>query len=130
MSSINETDKIDFVTLGKDFAELIIADNIEWEPEPDLFETGALTKANSVHYELLNNKIGTYIYFVESGQLFESYPDAKQKAKEIRIKVYGQFPLNDAGKIVIEKSRAFVESVGEEIGVNLRLVFEQFEEDD
>ncbi|MGA3599127.1 DUF6572 domain-containing protein [Lysinibacillus agricola] len=64
--SILEKNKIDGI--GKSKTEnkiaLMIADHLEWEDE---FQ----------HLTLLQDKINAYVSFIESGQVYSVYPDAK-----------------------------------------------------
>lgn len=64
--SILEKNKVDGI--GKNEIEnkiaLMIADHLDWQNE---FE----------HLTLLQNKINAYISFIESGQIYDVYPDAK-----------------------------------------------------
>ncbi len=64
--SILEKNKVD--AIGKSKIEnkvaLMIADHLDWENELE-------------HLILLQYKINTYISFIESGQVYDAYPDAK-----------------------------------------------------
>lgn len=64
--SILEKNKVDGI--GKSKTEnkvaLMIADHLDWENELQ-------------HLTLLQDKINSYISFIESGQIYDVYPDAK-----------------------------------------------------
>ena len=64
--SILDKNKVDGI--GKSKTEnklaLMIADHLDWENELQ-------------HLTLLQDKINTYISFIESGQIYSVYPDAK-----------------------------------------------------
>ena len=66
--SVDETDKIDF--LWKDELSgrvmLTITDHLDWKK-----------KDEGEHLLLLQDKLNTYLYFVESGQLWEAKPEYK-----------------------------------------------------
>ena len=72
--SIEQTDKVDVISLNKDSDEcvLTISDHLDWTNEMD-------------HYLLLQDKINAYLKFIESGEIFESYP--KSRGKKLRIDV-------------------------------------------
>ena len=83
--SINETKVVDIIAIPElepDNVLLVIADHLQWG---DKIEQGE-------HLLLLQEKINTYIAFIESGELLESYPSAKGKKPKIRINVLYEFP--------------------------------------
>lgn len=62
--SVIETDKIDGMGKGKENGELIllITDHLDWENEQD-------------HLVILQNKINSYLGFIESKQYVDIYPN-------------------------------------------------------
>lgn len=62
--SVIETDKIDGMGKGKENIELIllITDHLDWENEQE-------------HLMILQNKINSYLGFIESKQYVETYPN-------------------------------------------------------
>ncbi|WP_156967154.1 DUF6572 domain-containing protein [Paraburkholderia ferrariae] len=48
------------------------------------------------HLKSLQAKLNAYFGFIESGQIYEAYPDARGKA--LRIDILGRFPVPDATK--------------------------------
>ena len=68
MSTIEETDKIDAIGIDKEspYVILKIFDHLDWKNEEE-------------HLHLLQEKINSYLTFIESGQIYDDYPDAKDK---------------------------------------------------
>jgi hypothetical protein len=56
------------------------------------------------HLIALQDKINTYLAFVESGQIYEDYPTAAGKA--LRIDVITRYPVPDAALAFLEKAAA------------------------
>jgi hypothetical protein len=65
-----------------DFVILTIADAWDWHDE-------------RIHLLALQAKLNAYFGFIESGQIWESYPEAA--GRQIEIDVVGKFPLPQAG---------------------------------
>jgi hypothetical protein len=56
------------------------------------------------HLLALQAKLNTYFAFVESGQIYESYPTAAGKA--LRIDVISRYPVPDVALAFLEKAAA------------------------
>ncbi len=87
--SITESKVIDIIVVPEgepDNVVLVITDHLEWGDKSQQGE----------HLLLLQEKINTYIAFIESGELLESYPPAKGKNPKIRIN--GLYELPEQGK--------------------------------
>jgi hypothetical protein len=108
--SVDETNKIDFTSLDKNGSHVLltISDHLGWEEE------------EGEHLLLLQDKLNTYLYFIESGKLVETFSWAD--GLPVVISIVGKFPLST------EATRFFglVKGKLEEIGVSLefRLVSE------
>ena len=97
--SIDQLDKIDILVVDEKKTEvmLVITDHLDWEK----FDQGH-------HLELLQDKINTYLHFVEDGQLVQTRPDLKDVP--IVIRVDAKYPPSEeaskfyrlAGPIVAE----------------------------
>lgn len=61
------------------------------------------------HLVLLQDKINAYIRFVESGEIFESYPKAKDK--NIVFKIISKFKIDDQGLGFIEKLKPILSDI-------------------
>lgn len=64
--SVVETDNIDAIGVDKEMQRvfLSIVDPLMWDDE-------------NVHLFTLQEKINTYLYFIESGELLKAFPDSK-----------------------------------------------------
>lgn len=83
--SIEQVDTVD--AIGKDIATgkvvLTISDHLDWTEE-------------GAHLLALQEKINTYLRFIESGELIATYPEAEGRA--LVIEVVARVPASDAGK--------------------------------
>ena len=80
--SVTDTRTVDALSLSTqdDTVILTITDHLEW---------------NNEHLLLLQEKINTYLAFVESGELLEAYPKAEKKDVVIEV-VYSLEPNTEA----------------------------------
>jgi hypothetical protein len=80
--SVDETNKIDFVSLAKDNSRVLlsITDHLDWKV------------GEGEHLLLLQEKLNTYLHFIESGKLVEAFPWAS--GLPIAIGIAGKFPLS------------------------------------
>lgn len=82
--TILNDDKVDY--LGTDPRDgrtyLVITDHLTWENERE-------------HLELLQRKLNWYLEFVTSGQIYQSFPDAR--GTPLVIRVNGKFELPEVG---------------------------------
>ncbi|MCF6345558.1 MAG: hypothetical protein L3J00_03710 [Thiomicrorhabdus sp.] len=74
MSTIEDTNKIDAIGIDKNSGIVIlkIFDHLDWSDEQN-------------HLYLLQEKINSYLRFMESEEVFEAYPDAKMRKLQISI---------------------------------------------
>ncbi len=73
------------VVKSRGCALLIITDHLEWGSR------------EASHLAALTAKLNAYVGFIESGEIFESYPAARGRALVIRV--LGKYPLTrDAAK--------------------------------
>ena len=81
--SVDELNKIDFIsTTPEGETRLTIADHYDWSNQQQ-------------HLLVLQEKLNAYIQFIEDGEVFEKYPDAKKD--HISIDVVFKFePTTDA----------------------------------
>ena len=109
--SIEQTDVIDFIGVNDSENEVVltISDHLEWE-----------SSNTQDHLSLLQDKINSYLSFIEGGQLLESYPDSEGKKPVISI--VGQYSLNDEAESFINQ----VKSIVSDAGMSLR--FEVYKE--
>jgi hypothetical protein len=96
--TVSDTGVVDFI--GIDNATggciLTISDHLPWDDED--------------HLRLLQEKFNTYLRFVESGELFETYPQAE--GKPISISVAMKFSPSGAALNFLEEARKLVAEAG------------------
>ena len=89
--SLNNIQVIDAV--GTDNSDgtvvLSIIDSWDWRDE-------------QLHIRALQEKLNAYFGFVESGQIYEFYPDAN--GKDLRVDIVSKFPIPKVGLIFLEKA--------------------------
>src|SRR3989344_4554902 len=104
--SIDQTKVIDFVGIDKKSNQVIltISDHLPW---------GGGHKWHKEHLILLEDKINTYLQFVEGGQLLVDYPDAKNK--KIVIGIVAKYNLNDDASAYFEKAQKVIAVAGIEL---------------
>jgi hypothetical protein len=72
--SIEQTNIIDFLSINADAVVLTISDHLDWDQE-------------NKHLLLLQEKINSYLAFVESGEILKKYPDSMGRRPVISVKV-------------------------------------------
>jgi hypothetical protein len=106
--SVENGRTVDAVGVDKMSGQVIltIADELDWEEE-------------QIHLVLLQDKINTYLSFIESGELIEANPDARDR--KAVISVVGKYkPTADAIRFFLQ-----IQDVVEPIGIGFR--FDEFE---
>ncbi len=105
--SIEQTKVIDFIGTDNKTGNinLGVSDHLDWK-DP-----------KNEHLLILQEKINTYLAFIESGQLYEEYPSAK--GKRVIIRVIGKYPLSEEAKKFYKKSSEIVAKAGFELRFDL-----------
>lgn len=89
--SLDNTQVVD--ALGTDresgFAVLTIIDHWDWSEEKE-------------HLIALQTKLNFYFEFVESGQIFTSYPEAVDR--KLCIDIVSRFPISGAGQTLLRRA--------------------------
>lgn len=106
--TIEQANVVDFISFDEAENEVVltISDHLEW---------GGDTKE---HLLLLQEKINSYLRFIESGELLESYP--KANGRNAVINIIGKYPLNEEAKGFIDQVKSIVGDAG------MALKFEEF----
>lgn len=86
---------------GSGLLVLTIADSWDWEDERK-------------HLSSLQEKLNAYFNFIETGEIWESYPDSA--GHPIVIDVVGKFEMPQAGIDLLERAAVFAA----ELGVTIR----------
>jgi len=96
--AIDETSIIDFVSVDdRDNVTLTISDHLDWAATQD-------------HLLLLQEKINTYCKYVENGQLYDEYPETRDRRPVIKI-VFFHTPVKEAERF-LEKVKLTLEREG------------------
>lgn len=96
--SVLNLEVVDFISidlLGN--AVLTISDHLPWDNGND-------------HLSALQNKINTYLEFIESGILYQKYPNAK--GRKIVIYVTAKYEPNANAKAFFETTNQILKSAG------------------
>jgi hypothetical protein len=98
--SIDQADVVDFVTIEKASGNLrlSISDHLAWEENEES------------HLALLQSKLNAYMRFIQSGEIFDKVPEAKNRS--IVISLVGKFPLSENADRFFQIVRAAMESAG------------------
>jgi hypothetical protein len=98
--SITDTKVVDIIAVPEWEPEnvvLVIADHLEWGEQGE-------------HLLLLQEKINTYVAFIESGKLLERYPPSNGRKPKIRIN--GLYELPEQGELFIDRVTEVLKGVG------------------
>ena len=101
--SVTEPNSIDIVVPeNRDGdAELVLVDQLPWKFDED------------DHLSLLQEKINTYLAFVETGQLIEEFPTARDR--KIVLKIDALYAPSAAGEQLLAAARPVVGQLGIEL---------------
>jgi hypothetical protein len=96
--SILNAEVVDFISIDlMGNAVLTIADHLPWDN-------------GNEHLLALQNKINAYLAFIEGGDIYQKYPDAKDR--KIVIKVTAKYEPNGIAKTFLETARQILQSAG------------------
>ena len=97
--SVEQTDVVDIMGIDRNTGHVVltISDHLDW--------------SNSVeHQDILQKKLNRYLAFVESGEILEQYPNAKNRP--VAFRVVFQVPPDESGWAFIARARQVIESAG------------------
>ena len=97
--SIEQTEVVDIISTERMTGNVVltISDHLDWSD-------------STAHQLLLQSKLNRYLAFVESGEILQSYPKAKDRP--IAFTVVFKFSPDDQGRAFLAKVRPIVESAG------------------
>lgn len=106
--SILETNVIDVIGVDpeKGIARLGISDHLEWG-------VGEVE-----HLNLLQDKINSYLRFLESGEIYDHYPDARHCQCEIEL--IAKYPLPKNAIDFVSKAKKIIADAG--FGLSYKIV--------
>ncbi len=81
--SIEQTDKIDFLTIEHKTGDVLltISDHLNWDED------------EGEHLLMLQAKLNSYLAFVEGGQMYRQIPETR--GRRVVINLVGKFPLSE-----------------------------------
>jgi hypothetical protein len=96
--SVEDTAVVDFVSLDRaDHVVLTVSDHLDWTEEQK-------------HLELLQEKINTYCIYVENGQIYDEYPESRDRRPLISVVLFHDPTPRAEG--FFNKAKAVLESEG------------------
>ncbi|MBI5772957.1 MAG: hypothetical protein HZA89_04330 [Verrucomicrobia bacterium] len=96
--SVEQRDVIDFCSIRPDGrAALTISDHLPW-------------LADSNHLVILQDKLNAYLTVVESGQIFDAYPQAR--GREIEIQILCKYPPLPEALQFLDRAGQTIRSAG------------------
>jgi hypothetical protein len=94
--AVTDTKIIDFASIdAEDEVILTIFDHLEWDDE---------------HLFILQEKINCYLAFIESGEIFETYP--KSIGRKVAIELVAKYEIFDTGLMFINKVKEVLDTIG------------------
>src|SRR3982751_2477206 len=100
--SVENPTIVDFVSLDKaGGVVLTISDHLEWNDEQN-------------HLALLQQKINTYCIYIESGQIYDEYPKARDRRPLINVVLFHDPTLE--AEVFFAKVRTLLEAEGFDFG--------------
>jgi hypothetical protein len=101
--SIDQTDVVDSISRdpGTDEIYLTISDHLPWAEDAKM------------HMFLLQEKVNTYLRFIESGEIYERYPAAK--GRSLVIEVVGKYQMNREAEVFFKRVVDTLHSAGYKI---------------
>jgi len=97
--SVDQVGIVDMMSTDKTTGKVVltIADHLDWS---DSIE----------HQAILQKKLNAYLAFIESGEIFKKYPDAK--GRQVAFKVVFKFKPDKKGVLFLNRARQVIESAG------------------
>lgn len=97
--SVEQTDVVDILSIDRETGHVVltISDHLDWSD-------------SLAHQTVLQRKLNRYLAFVESEEILEQYPKAKDRP--VAFKVAFRFSPDEAGWEFVAKARAVIESAG------------------
>jgi hypothetical protein len=98
--SVDQTDVVDAIGIEKQSGDVIltVTDHLGW------------CESEKEHLFLLQEKLNTYLRFVESGEILEAYPEAKGRG--VVIEIVCKYPPSMQGRDFIDRVAGVVRSAG------------------
>jgi hypothetical protein len=105
--AVDQPKVIDFISRNKkDEIVLTISDHLDWDD-------------TQAHLVILQDKINSYLAFLESGEIYEKYPDAKGRRQ--RIEITFKYAPNQLAYSFLTKATPIIEEAGFSFGFKVFL---------
>lgn len=89
---------VDFISIDLNGnAVLTVSDDLIWDDKNE-------------HLMALQNKINAYLSFIESGNLYQEYPNAK--GRDIAIEIVAKYEPNDNARLFLDATKEVIQSAG------------------
>lgn len=97
--SLDNLNEVDVIGIDNEtgVVTLAIADDWSWDEEED-------------HLRALQDKINIYLSFVESNEIYETYPNAM--GRDVEIKIYAKYPLPEIARRFVDQAFEIVSEAG------------------
>ncbi len=96
--SIDQKDKVDLLSISPDGKVMLtISDSLPWDEHNE-------------HLLVLQDKLNSYLIFIESGEILESYPTAKNKS--FIIDVVMKYKPNKVALVFLTRIKETIENIG------------------
>ena len=106
--SVENVKIIDFVSIDLNGdAILTISDHLEWDE-------------SNAHLPVLQNKINAYLSSIESGDIYEQYPNAK--GRHIAINLVAKYAPNKTGEVFIQRVKNALADEGYDFTLTIHAV--------
>jgi hypothetical protein len=105
--TIEQTASIDFASIDSDSGKIMltISDHLLWNGD------------QGIHVQLLQDKLNSYLRFVESGEIRKKIPGSQ--GREVAINVVGKFDLSDQAKLFYDRATQAITNAGIEFKFSL-----------
>lgn len=98
--SVEETEVVDFIGTERSTGSVVltVSDHLRWDEESDR------------HLNMLQDKLNTYLRFVESGEILSAYPGSK--GRPVTIEVVGKVELPPIAQRFLDAARDAIRDAG------------------
>ena len=96
--SVEQKHTVDLISTSPDGKVMLtISDHLPWDKENE-------------HLLVLQDKLNSYLMFIESGEILESYPTAKNKS--LIIEIVMEHKPNEVALVFLQRSKEIIENTG------------------
>jgi hypothetical protein len=97
--TVEQMNVIDLIGTDRETGDVIltISDHLDWSDSVE-------------HQRVLQEKLNKYLAFVERGEIFERYPDAKDRL--VMFRVVFKYRPDRSGRLFLKKAKEIIEDAG------------------